>query len=418
MKLLESNEKKAGFDVGDKNETSSAFLYSKELMINEVIKFIKDEFQSENKFIPLHEPFFTGKEREFILDAIDSTFVSSVGEYVNRFERMMAELAGTKHAVAMVNGTSALHMALVLAGVSAEDEVLTQALTFIATANAISYLSAKPVFIDVDKDTMGMSPEKLKKFLETFGETRSDGFTYNISSGKRIKACVPMHTFGFPCRIDELVTICEKWNILLVEDAAESIGSYYKGKHTGSFGFMGTFSFNGNKTITCGGGGAIVTNNEQIAKLAKHLTTQAKVPHAWEFVHDEIGYNYRMPNLNAAMACAQIEQLNYILEKKRQLSGKYRAFFKKLDIPFVDEIENVKANFWLNCILLKDRNERDEFLKMTNEAKVMTRPAWQLMFRLPMFSNCQKDAQENALYLEERMVNIPSSVKPGNNINL
>ncbi|MGZ5189384.1 MAG: LegC family aminotransferase [Flavisolibacter sp.] len=380
-------------------------------MITQIIKFIKDEFQSEKTFIPLHEPVFTGREREYVLDAIDSTFVSSVGEYVNRFERMMAELAGTKYAIAMVNGTSALHIALILADVKTEDEVLTQALTFIATANAISYLGAKPVFIDVDKDTMGMSPEKLNEFLEKFGEKRSDGYTYNRSTGKRIKACVPMHTFGFPCRIDELVAICEEWNILLIEDAAESIGSYYKGKHTGSFGLMGVFSFNGNKTITCGGGGAIVTNQEKIATLAKHLTTQAKVPHAWEFVHDHIGYNYRMPNLNAAMACAQIEQLNYILEKKRELSGNYRAFFKKLNISFVDEIKNAKANFWLNCILLKGENERDEFLKITNEAKVMTRPIWRLMFRLPMFQNCQKDAQTNALYLEERIVNIPSSVK-------
>ena len=380
-------------------------------MINQIIKFIKDEFQSEKAFIPLHEPVFTGREREYVLDSIDSTFVSSVGEYVNRFERMMAELAGTKYAIAMVNGTSALHIALILGDVKTEDEVLTQALTFIATANAISYLGAKPVFIDVDKDTMGMSPEKLNEFLEKFGETRSDGFTYNKSSGKRIKACVPMHTFGFPCRIDELVAICEEWNILLTEDAAESIGSYYKGKHTGSFGLMGTFSFNGNKTITCGGGGAIVTNNEKIAMLAKHLTTQAKVPHAWEFVHDDIGYNYRMPNLNAAMACAQIEQLKYILEKKRELAGNYRTFFKKLNISFVDEIKNAKANFWLNCILLKDENERNDFLKTTNDAKVMTRPIWRLMFRLPMFQNCQKDAQTNALYLEERIVNIPSSVK-------
>jgi len=380
-------------------------------MINQIINFIKDEFQSEKAFIPLHEPVFTGREREYVLDAIDSTFVSSVGEYVNRFERMMAELAGTKYAIAMVNGTSALHIALILADVKAEDEVLTQALTFIATANAISYIGAKPIFIDVDKDTMGMSPEKLNVFLEKFGEKRSDGFTYNKFSEKRIKACVPMHTFGFPCRIDELVAICEKWNILLVEDAAESIGSYYKGKHTGSFGLMGTFSFNGNKTITCGGGGAIVTNIEKIATLAKHLTTQAKVPHAWEFVHDHIGYNYRMPNLNAAMACAQMGQLNYILGKKRELAGNYRAFFKKLNIPFVDEIKNAKANFWLNCILVKDKNERDEFLKITNEARVMTRPVWRLMFRLPMFQNCQKDVQTNALYLEERIVNIPSSVK-------
>jgi len=348
------------------------------------------------------------------MNAIDSTFVSSVGEYVNQFEKLMATLAGTKYAIATVNGTSALHTALLVGDIKAEDEVITQALTFVATVNAISYSGAKPVFIDVDRDTMGLSPENLSKFLEQFAEKNNDGCTYNKSSGRRIKACVPVHTFGFPCRIDEVIAICEKWNILVIEDAAESIGSYYKGQHTGSFGVMGTFSFNGNKTITCGGGGAIVTNDERMAGVAKHLTTQAKRPHAWEFIHDYIGYNYRMPNLNAAMACAQIEQLDFILEKKRDLSDSYRTFFKKLDIPFVYEIENAKANFWLNCILLKDANERDEFLKLSNEANVMTRPAWQLMFRLPMFQDCQRDEQTNALYLEERIVNIPSSVRRQN----
>ena len=384
-------------------------------MFEKTISFIKGLQPGKHK-IPLHEPFIRGNEKKYVTDAIDSTFVSSVGEYVNRFERMMAELVGTKYAIATVNGTSALHIALILAGVKAKDEVLTQALTFIATANAISYIGAKPVFIDVDRDTMGMSPKKLNEFLEKFGEKRNDGYTYNKLSGKRIKACVPMHTFGFPCRIDQLVAICEKWNIPVTEDAAESIGSYYKERHTGSFGLMGTFSFNGNKTITCGGGGAIVTNNEELAKLAKHLTTQAKVPHACEFVHDHIGYNYRMPNLNAAMACAQMEQLTCILEKKRKLAGNYRAFFKKLNVPFVDEIKNAKANFWLNCILLKDKDERDKFLKTSDEADVMTRPAWQLMFRLPMFRNCQKDSQTNALYLAERIVNIPSSARLSGNI--
>lgn len=375
-----------------------------------IINFIRKQFSQQGKFLPLHEPIFTGKEREYVLDAIDSTFVSSVGEYVNRFERMMAELAGTKYAIATVNGTSALHIALILADVKAEDEVLTQALTFIATANAISYIGAKPVFIDVDEDTMGMSPKSLTDFLEKFGEKSSDGFTYNKFSGKRIKACVPMHTFGFPCRIDELVATCKKWNILLVEDAAESIGSYYKEKHTGSFGLMGIFSFNGNKTITCGGGGAVVTNDEILAKRAKHLTTQAKVPHAWEFVHDHIAYNYRMPNLNAALACAQLEQLNYILEKKKELAGHYKTFFKNINIQFVDEIQNAKANFWLNCILLKDKIERNEFLKICNEQGVMTRPTWVLMNKLPMFANCQHDGLEQSEFIEERLVNIPSSV--------
>ena len=379
----------------------------------QIINYIRCLYEAPD-FIPLHAPIFCGNERDYVMNAIDSTFVSSVGEYVNQFEKLMATLAGTKYAIATVNGTSALHTALLVGDIKAEDEVITQALTFVATVNAISYSGAKPVFIDVDRDTMGLSPENLSKFLEQFADKNNDGFTYNKSSGRRIKACVPVHTFGFPCRIDEVIAICEKWNILVIEDAAESIGSYYKGQHTGSFGVMGTFSFNGNKTITCGGGGAIVTNDERMAGVAKHLTTQAKRPHAWEFIHDYIGYNYRMPNLNAAMACAQIEQLDFILEKKRDLSDSYRTFFKKLDIPFVYEIENAKANFWLNCILLKDESERDEFLKLSNEANVMTRPAWQLMFRLPMFQDCQRDEQTNALYLEERIVNIPSSVRRQN----
>ena len=412
MTDLSSN---VSYDRTQRNQKKHVGKHLSADMFAKTISFIKNLQPGKHK-IPLHEPFISGNEKKYVTDAIDSTFVSSVGEYVNRFERMMAELAGTEHAIATVNGTSALHIALILAGVKAKDEVLTQALTFVATANSISYIGAKPVFIDVDRDTMGMSPKKLNEFLEKFGVKRNDGYTYNKLSGKRIKACVPMHTFGFPCRIDQLVAICEKWNIPVTEDAAESIGSYYKERHTGSFGLMGTFSFNGNKTITCGGGGSIVTNNEELAKLAKHLTTQAKVPHAWEFIHDHIGYNYRMPNLNAAMACAQMEQLTCILEKKRKLAGNYREFFKKQNVPFVDEIKNAKANFWLNCILLKDRDERDKFLKMSDKADVITRPAWQLMFRLPMFRNCQKDSQTNALYLAERIVNIPSSVRLSDNI--
>lgn len=374
------------------------------------VSFIKSLFP-DKEFVHLHEPVFVGNERNYVLDAIDSTFVSSVGEYVNRFEKMMAEVTGTKYAVALVNGTSALHISLILAEVKTDDEVLTQALTFIATANAISYIGAKPVFIDVDIDTMGMSPNKLISFLEENGEIRNDGYTYNKLSGKRIKACVPMHTFGFPCRIDELVTICEKWNIILVEDSAESIGSYYKGKHTGSFGLMGVFSFNGNKTITCGGGGALVTNDEAIAKLAKHLTTQAKVPHAWEFRHDYIGYNYRMPNLNAAMACAQLEQLDNYVSKKRELAQQYNLFFSKSNIKFFDEIEDSKANFWLNCILLKDKNERDRFLTYTNNNGVMTRPVWILMNKLEMFKDSLTGNLANSEWIEDRLVNIPSSVR-------
>lgn len=376
----------------------------------DTISFIKSLYPGKN-FIPLHEPLFIGNERKYVMDAIDSTFVSSVGEYVNRFEKMMAEVAGTKYAIATVNGTAALHISLILADVKQDDEVLTQALTFIATANAISYIGAKPVFIDVDKETLGMSPTNLKNFLNEFGERKNDGFTYNKHSGKRIKACVPMHTFGFPCKIDELVEICNLWNISLIEDAAESIGSYYKGKHTGSFGLMGTFSFNGNKTITCGGGGALVTNNDSIAKLAKHLTTQAKVPHAWEFNHDHIGYNYRMPNLNAAMACAQLEKLNEFVNSKRKLANIYNLYFEKLEsIVFMKEPINTQANYWLNCILMNSKEERDNFLKNTNENSVMTRPAWTLMSKLPMFKYCQNDGLRNSLEIENRLVNIPSSV--------
>lgn len=374
-----------------------------------IIDFVKGKFPNQD-FIPLHEPRFEGNERKYVLDAIDSTFVSSVGEYVNEFERSMAEIVGTKYAVAIVNGTSALHISLILSDVKANDDVLTQSLTFIATANAISYIGAKPVFIDVDLDTLGMSPEKLETFLNSFAELRADGFTYNKLSGRRIKACVPMHTFGLPARIDDLVEICNKWNITVVEDSAESIGSYYKGKHTGSFGLLGTFSFNGNKTITCGGGGAVVTNDANIAKMAKHLTTQAKVPHKWEFAHDFIGYNYRMPNLNAALMCAQLEQLSSFVSKKRKLASDYSAFFQSIGIPFVSEIEGAQSNYWLNAILLNDRVERDQFLQYVNDNGVMSRPAWTLMSKLPMFIHCQSDGLENSHWLEDRIVNIPSSV--------
>jgi perosamine synthetase len=378
---------------------------------NKTISFIKSLYPAKD-FIPLHEPVFTGNERKYVLDAIDSTYVSSVGEYVNRFEKMMAEQAGTKYAVAIVNGTAALHMSLLLADVKAEDEVLTQALTFIATANAISYINARPVFVDVDKETMGMSPTSLDNFLNTFAEKRKDGFTYNTLSGKRIKACVPMHTFGFPCRIDRLVEICERWNISLIEDAAESIGSYYKGRHTGSFGLLGTFSFNGNKTITCGGGGAIVTNDESLARRAKHLTTQAKVPHKWEFVHDSVGYNYRMPNLNAALACAQLEQLKVFVENKRDLAASYEKHFSENPrLTFVKEPLNTSANYWLNCILLQNKTERDTFLKETNDRGVMTRPVWQVMNKLPMFEKCQHSELFNSEFIEARLVNIPSSCR-------
>lgn len=375
-----------------------------------VVDFVKSQYPNKD-FIALHEPVFIGNEREYVMDAIDSTFVSSVGAYVNRFEEMMTEITGAKYAIAIVNGTNALHMALILAGVDQKDEVLSQALTFIATANAVSYIGAKLVFVDVDKDTMGMSPAALKQFLEVNAEKRSDGFSYNKNTGKKISACIPMHTFGLPCRIDEIAEICEEWNICLVEDSAESLGSYYKNKHTGVFGKMGVFSFNGNKTVTCGGGGAIVTNDEAIAKRAKHLTTQAKVPHKWEFVHDEIGYNYRMPNLNAALACAQLEQLKLFIENKRVLAERYIALTKSLDMTFVQESQDAKANYWLGALVLENLEERNAFLDYTNSNGVMTRPIWELMNRLPMFKDCQTDDLENSKWLADRIVNIPSGFR-------
>lgn len=377
---------------------------------NEIIDFVKSQYPNKD-FVSLHEPVFIGNERKYVVDAIDSTFVSSVGSYVNRFEEMMTDITGAKHAIAIVNGTNALHMALLLIGVQSGDEVLSQALTFVATANAISYLGAKPVFIDVDRDTLGMSSKSLKVFLDKYAVKKSDGFTYNNMTGKKISACVPMHTFGLPCRIDEIAAICAEWNIGLVEDAAESLGSYYKGYHTGVFGKIGVFSFNGNKTVTCGGGGALITNDDLIAKRAKHLTTQAKIPHKWEFVHDEIGFNYRMPNLNAALACAQLEQLNLFVENKRDLSVKYSQLFDKLNIHFINEPENSKANYWLNALIFSDLDERNDFLDYTNSRGIMTRPVWELMHRLDMFKDCQTDDLENSIWLADRVVNIPSGFR-------
>jgi len=374
-----------------------------------VVDFIKKKYPNKD-FISLHEPVFIGNEKKYVNDAIDSTFVSSVGAFVNRFEEMMCEITGARYAIAVVNGTNALHLGLLLADVKRDDEVLSQALTFIATANAISYVGATPVFIDVDKETLGLSPKALSDFLQTNAELRKDG-SYNKVTGKRIAACVPMHTFGLPCKIDEIALICEQWKISLIEDAAESLGSYYKGRHTGVFGKVGIFSFNGNKTVTCGGGGALITDDEAIAKRAKHLTTQAKVPHKWEFFHDEIGYNYRMPNLNAALACAQLEQVAMFVENKRELALEYKELFNELDISFVEEPVDAKANYWLNAILLEDLNQRDAFLEYTNSSGVMTRPVWELMNRLPMFNKCQTDNLTNSIWIADRLINIPSGFR-------
>jgi len=376
---------------------------------HDTISFIKEQYNT-NEFIPLHVPKFTGNEKKYVLETIDSTFVSSVGAFVDQFEAVMAQITNTQKAVAVVNGTAGIQVALRLVGVKTGDEVLTQALTFVATANAITYCNAYPVFLDVDLDTMGLSPKAVEKFLNEFGDLREEG-CFNKKTGRKISACLPMHTFGFPVHLDELIRICSSWKIPVVEDAAESLGSQYKGKPTGSLGNIGVFSFNGNKIVTSGGGGAIVTNSIALGEKGKYLTTTAKIPHPYEYVHDELGYNYRMPNLNAALACAQLEQLDGFLENKRTLAQEYKSFFNDNGIIFRTETSDTKANYWLMCVELQNKQERDLFLKRTNSSNVMTRPIWQLMFRLPMYQDCQKDEQVNALFLEERIVNIPSSVR-------
>lgn len=375
----------------------------------EIIKFIRGLYQT-TEFIPLHEPKFIGNEKAYLMECIDSTFVSSVGKYVDRFEQMMATYTGAKYAVATVNGTAALHIALKLVGVTQGDEVITQPLSFVATCNAISYCGAHPVFVDVDRDTLGMSPSSLLDFLSA-NATQTSAGCINKSTGRRISAVVPMHTFGLPCRIDEIAGICEKFNIPLLEDAAESLGSYYLGKHTGTFGKLAAFSFNGNKTITTGGGGMIITDDEALAKRAKHITTTAKQPHPYEFVHDEIGYNYRLPNINAALGCAQMENLPQLLKSKRETALAYADFFSALNINFVSEPAQTNTNNWLNAIILDSKQEREEFLKELNAAGVMSRPIWRLMNELPMFRDCQSSDLSNAKWLEERVVNIPSSAR-------
>ena len=374
------------------------------------INFTKEIFDT-NEFIPLHEPIFFGNEKKYILDTIDSTFVSSIGKYVDQFESMIAKFTGTKKAIAVVNGTCALQVALRLAGVKSNEEVITQALTFVATANAINYLNCDPIFIDVDLDNMGLSPDSLEDFLYKFAELRDDG-TYNKKTGKKISACVPMHTFGLMCRIDKIINICSKWKIQVVEDSAEALGSKYKNKSAGSFGLLSAFSFNGNKIITSGGGGAITTNDFSIGEKAKYLTTTAKKPHKWEYVHDELGYNFRMPNINAALACAQLEKIDNIKSSKKKLFNEYKSFFRNYeDITIIDIPKHTNWNYWLFSVKLKNKDSREKFLDQTNKNGVMTRPIWRLMYKLPMYKHCQKDAQHNAEYLEERIINIPSNVK-------
>lgn len=383
-------------------------------MFDSLIRFVRDQYRT-NEFIPLHAPVFRGRERELVLDTIESTFVSSVGAYVDRFEKDMAAFTGSQRAVAVMNGTAALHIALKLADVLPGDLVVTQSLTFVATCNAIAYCSAEPLFVDVDRHTLGLSPTALDAWLTEHALIDDDGDCRTRVGHRRIRACLPMHTFGHPVELDALIAVCERWHLILVEDAAESLGSYYKGTHTGNFGKIGVLSFNGNKIMTTGGGGMLLTD-EIIGQRAKHLTTTAKIPHPYEFVHDEIGYNYRLPNLNAALGCAQLEQLPAFLESKRDLAARYIEFFKGTDLQPIVEPEDCRSNYWLNGVICQDGAQRDALLKSTNQAGVMTRPIWALMTRLPFFAKALCGPLDNAKWLEARVVNLPSSVLPEANI--
>ena len=432
-----------------------------------IIDFIRSLYPNRD-FIPLHEPYFGGNEKKYLADCVDSTFVSSVGKYVDRFEEMIRDYTGAKYAIATVNGTAALHVALKLAGVKQGDLVITQPLTFIATCNAISYCGAEPVFVDIDRETLGMSPESLEAWLSA-NTVIDDGACYSlpridankktrmnanrakeqghkrvveqnasnaennqplsqtsnnslanisdlslagISGKQKISACVPMHTFGHPCRIDRIIDICNRFHIPVVEDSAESIGSYYKGQHTGTFGKLGILSFNGNKTITTGGGGMIITNDDELGPLAKHITTTAKKPHPWKFEHDMVGFNYRMPNVNAALGCAQMERLTDILENKRDTAHAYQDYFSQVaEINYIPEPQDAISNYWLNVILLKNLDEREIFLKQSNENKVMTRPAWILMHELEMFNSALTANLSISQEISDRLVNIPSSFR-------
>ena len=379
-------------------------------MFNALVQFIREQYRSDD-FIPLHAPVFAGHERDYVVETIESTFVSSVGAFVDRFERDMATYTGSPRAVATVNGTAALHIALKLAGVLPGELVVTQPLTFVATCNAIAYCSAEPLFIDVDRHTLGLSSAALEAWLTEHAEVGDDGLCRTRTDGKVIRACVPMHTFGHPADLDGLVNICDRWQIVLVEDAAESLGSFYKGRHTGTFGALGTLSFNGNKIITTGGGGMILAN-EALGAHAKHLTTTAKKPHPYEYAHDEVGYNYRLPNLNAALGCAQLEQLEGFIANKRELAARYAEHFQGRDLKFFTEPAGCRSNYWLNAVICEGHEQRDALLKATNDRGVMTRPIWALMNHLPIYAHCRKGELSNAEWLEARVVNLPSSVLP------
>lgn len=375
----------------------------------QIVRFIRRLYNEEELEIPLHQPVFQGNEEKYVMDALRSTFVSSIGKYVEQLEQMLCEITGCRYAIAVVNGTAALHAALLTAGVSAGDEVITQPLSFVATSNAIRYCNANPVFLDVDPDTLGLSHEAVTGFLERYGRVHNRE-CFNSMTGSRISACLPVHTFGHPCKIDRIIDTCERYYVKVIEDAAEAIGSTYMGKHAGTFGMAGVYSFNGNKTVTSGGGGIILTDDKEFNLRAKHITTTAKIAHSYEYVHDEVGYNYRMPNLNAALACAQLEQLQLFVEKKREIACRYADFFKTIGIPFFIESKHTNANYWLNTIFFQNHKARDAFISLANKSGVLARPAWRLLCDLPMYDTCQTDDLETAISVEHRIANIPSGI--------
>jgi len=378
-------------------------------MYKKFVGLVQDLYGTTD-LIPLHEPRFIGNEKKNLLDTIDTSFVSSVGQYVDTFERKVSCYTGAKYAVATVNGTAALHVALRLSGVKPGDCVITQSLTFIATCNAIRYCDAVPILIDVDRNTLGMSPTSLGAFLEEYCEIRDDGFCWNKSSNRVIRTCVPMHTFGMPVQLDEIRQLCDEYNIVMVEDAAESLGSKYKQRHVGTFGKLAAISFNGNKIITTGGGGMILTDDEEIAVRAKHITTTAKVPHEWSFVHDETGFNYRLPNLNAALGVAQMELLATFVDRKRELANQYQNWGKENGLHFVKEGNHSESNYWLNTLITDNGEETRELLEYNNKRKVTTRPVWTPMHRLTVNQECQIGEMKNTEWLADRLVSVPSSV--------
>ena len=376
--------------------------------LNESVNFIR-ELYATNAEIHLHEPQFSGNEKRYLNDVVDSTFVSSVGEYIGKFEDLVCSYTKSSAAVATVNGTSAIHVALHAAGIGAGDLVVTQSFSFVATCNAIRMTGADPIFVDINREGLGLCSKSLEAFLEKKAWINDLGECRLRDDGRRIRAVVPMHTFGHPVQIDEIIEICNRWNLILVEDASESLGSFYKGKHTGTFGLFGALSFNGNKIVTTGGGGMVLCNDTKSGKRIKHLTTTAKVPHPFEYFHDEFGFNYRMPNVNAALGCAQLEKLHFYLEAKRNLAIRYRDFYSGSDFAFLDEPVHANSNFWLNAVICADKKLRDEFLSITNREGISTRPVWMPLHKLPMYKDCIRGNLSVTEFMEERVVNLPST---------